>query len=118
MLTGSQVIVLAVPVFLGLIVLEFAWGRARGRNTYALGDAVNSLGLGVLSQISAVFTGLLRLGLYALAFEHLALWRDDAFWTAWYGWLLALLFYDLCYYWLHRLGHEVAVLWAAHVVHH
>ena len=48
MLTGSQVIVLAVPVFLGLIVLEFAWGRARGRNTYALGDAVNSLGLGVL----------------------------------------------------------------------
>ncbi|HPK33412.1 MAG TPA: sterol desaturase family protein, partial [Ottowia sp.] len=118
MLTGSQVIVLAVPVFLGLIVLEFAWGRARGRNTYALGDAVNSLGLGVLSQISAVFTGLLRLGLYVLAFEHLALWRNDAFWTAWYGWLLALLFYDLCYYWLHRLGHEVAVLWAAHVVHH
>ena len=34
------------------------------------------------------------------------------------GWLLALVFYDFCYYWLHRLGHEVAVLWAAHVVHH
>ncbi|TAL80424.1 MAG: fatty acid hydroxylase family protein, partial [Candidimonas sp.] len=28
------------------------------------------------------------------------------------------LFYDLCYYWLHRLGHTSAVLWAAHVVHH
>jgi hypothetical protein len=26
--------------------------------------------------------------------------------------------YDLCYYWLHRLGHEINVLWAAHVVHH
>jgi alkylglycerol monooxygenase len=34
------------------------------------------------------------------------------------GWLLALVFYDFCYYWLHRMGHEVAVLWAAHVVHH
>jgi len=27
-------------------------------------------------------------------------------------------FYDFCYYWLHRMGHESAVLWAAHVVHH
>uniref|UniRef100_UPI002588E286 lysoplasmalogenase family protein n=1 Tax=Diaphorobacter sp. TaxID=1934310 RepID=UPI002588E286 len=30
----------------------------------------------------------------------------------------ALVFYDFCYYWLHRMGHEVAVLWAAHAVHH
>jgi alkylglycerol monooxygenase len=27
-------------------------------------------------------------------------------------------FYDFCYYWLHRAGHEVALFWAAHVVHH
>jgi uncharacterized membrane protein YhhN len=32
--------------------------------------------------------------------------------------VLALLIYDLCYYWYHRAGHEVALLWAAHVVHH
>jgi len=51
-------------------------------------------------------------------FETIALWRNDGFWTAWYGWLLALVFYDFCYYWLHRLGHESAILWAAHVVHH
>src|SRR5574337_1278806 len=25
---------------------------------------------------------------------------------------------DFCYYWLHRLGHRSAVLWAAHVGHH
>jgi alkylglycerol monooxygenase len=27
-------------------------------------------------------------------------------------------FYDFCYYWLHRAGHRVALLWAAHAVHH
>ena len=48
----------------------------------------------------------------------MALWRNDAFWTTWYGWLLALVFYDFCYYWLHRAGHESAIFWAAHVVHH
>jgi hypothetical protein len=33
-------------------------------------------------------------------------------------WAGALLLYDFCYYWLHRCGHEVNLLWAAHVVHH
>ena len=117
-MSPSQIIVLATPVFLLLIALEFAVGWARGRNTYRMADAVSSISLGMLSQTSAVFTALLRIGLYTLLFEHAALWRNDAFWTSPAGWLLALLAYDFCYYWNHRLGHEVGVLWAAHVVHH
>lgn len=117
-MSPSQIIVLATPVFLLLIALEYAWGVARGRNTYRLNDAISSIGLGMLSQISAVFTRLLRVGLYTAVYAHVALWSNEAFWTRWYGWLLALVFYDFCYYWLHRAGHEVAVFWAAHVVHH
>jgi sterol desaturase/sphingolipid hydroxylase (fatty acid hydroxylase superfamily) len=115
--TTSQIIVLATPVFLLLIALEYAVGRARGRNTYRLNDALSSLGLGMLSQVSGgVHGALLRLGIYALCYEHLALarWPSDAVWT----WVVALVFYDFCYYWFHRASHEVAVLWAAHVVHH
>jgi sterol desaturase/sphingolipid hydroxylase (fatty acid hydroxylase superfamily)/uncharacterized membrane protein YhhN len=94
------------------------WGVRRGRNTYRLNDAISSISLGMLSQVSAVLTRLFRVGIYTAVFSSLALWRNDAFWTSWYGWLLALVFYDLCYYALHRAGHEVAVFWAAHVVHH
>ncbi|MDR0227007.1 MAG: lysoplasmalogenase family protein [Burkholderiaceae bacterium] len=114
----SQIIVYATPAFLLLIALEWGISVWRGRNAYRLADAANSISLGMLSQTSAVFTRLLRIGLYTLVFEHLALWRGEAFWTSLPGWLLALLFYDLCYYWMHRMGHEVAVLWAAHAVHH
>ena len=117
-MTPSQVIVLATPVFLLLIALEFAWGWAKGRNTYRLNDAINSISLGVLSQLSAVFTRLLQIGIYSAIYAAVALYPNPEFWNTWYGWLLALLFYDLCYYWLHRMGHESAVLWAAHVVHH
>ena len=117
-MNASQIIVLATPVFLLLIALEFAWGWARGRNTYRLDDALTSIGLGMLSQISAVFTRLLRVGLYTAVYAYVALWPNETFWTRWYGWLLALVFFDFCYYWLHRAGHEVAVFWAAHVVHH
>jgi alkylglycerol monooxygenase len=117
-MSPSQIIVLATPVFFLLIAIEFAWGYKKARNTYRLNDAVNSISLGMLSQISAVFTRLFRVGIYTAIYSTVALWPDTPFWTTWYGWLLALVFYDFCYYWLHRAGHESAVFWAAHVVHH
>jgi len=117
-MSPSQIIVLATPVFFALIAIEVAVAHRRQRSPYRLADAVSSISLGMLSQTSAVFTRLLRVGIYTALFEHMALWRNDAFWTSLPGWLLALLFYDLCYYWLHRMGHESAVLWAAHAVHH
>jgi alkylglycerol monooxygenase len=117
-LSPSQVIVLATPVFFLLIGIEFAWGWLRGRNTYRLNDAISSISLGMLSQVSAVLTRLFRIGIYTAVYGWVALWHNEAFWLSWYGWLLALVFYDFCYYWLHRAGHESAVFWAAHVVHH
>ena len=115
-MTGAQIIVLATPVFLLLIGIEFVVGVARGRNTYRLNDALNSIGLGVMSQLTGVFSGLLTLWIYTVVYTHLAVWRwpDGAAWV----WLVGLVFYDFCYYWHHRCGHTVALLWAAHVVHH
>jgi len=114
--TPAQIIVLATPVFLGAIALELAVGVIRGRNTYRLHDAMASIGLGMMSQLVGLFTRLLAIGVYALAYERVALWHLPADSIA--VWLGALLMYDLCYYWLHRAGHRVGVFWAAHVVHH
>src|SRR5690554_4936002 len=61
----ERIITLATPVFFALIALELAWGVLRGRNTYRIDDAINSIGLGVLSQVSGVFTRVLRIGLSA-----------------------------------------------------
>jgi alkylglycerol monooxygenase len=122
----GKAIVYATPVFIFLMLLELAWGyyvqrRGKGHNTYRLADAINSLSLGMMSQFTAVFTRLLRLGIYTLIYASISLVPLEAakaFWNTWYGWCLALVFYDFCYYWLHRAGHETAILWAAHVVHH
>jgi sterol desaturase/sphingolipid hydroxylase (fatty acid hydroxylase superfamily) len=126
-MSPNQIIVLATPVFFLLIAIEFAISRSRQRRRagtkphYRLSDAINSISLGMLSQVSNVFTGLLRVGIYTAVCASLSLvpaQAADAFWTSPPGWLAALVFYDFCYYWLHRMGHESAVLWAAHVVHH
>ncbi len=113
---GAQIIVLATPVFLVLIALEYVVGVKRGRNTYRAADAMSSIGLGMLSQVMAVFSVALTAGLYAAVFASVSWWQLDA--SAWWVWLLALVLYDLLYYWHHRLGHTVSLFWAAHVVHH
>ena len=109
-------ILYAVPVFLALMALEWGLARRRGLAVYRAGDTVASLSLGIISQLVGVFTKLAALGIYTLVYQHGALWRlpVDSPWV----WLGALLAYDFCYYWQHRLGHTVQILWAAHVVHH
>jgi sterol desaturase/sphingolipid hydroxylase (fatty acid hydroxylase superfamily) len=116
MLTTAQVIVVATPVFLGLIGAEVLIGRWRGRNSYRLPDAMASIGLGIVSQLVAAGTRVFAIGIYSLAYAHLALWQLPT--DAWWVWLAALLAYDLCYYAYHRFGHRVALGWAAHAVHH
>ncbi len=115
-MTPAQVIVFATPVFLALIALELWIGVRRGNNTYRLNDALSSISLGIMSQLVGLFGGVVTFGMYSLVFNSLAWrpWPVDALWT----WPVALLLYDLCYYWKHRFGHTIALMWAAHVVHH
>ena len=114
--TQELIITWATPVFFLLIGIELLVAKLRGREAYASNDAVNSIGLGVISQLVGVFSKLLTIGIYAWCVEHLALFAlPENNLLVWVG---ALLLYDLCYYWLHRAGHRVNILWAAHVVHH
>ena len=119
----GKVIVFATPVFIFLIALEFAWSRrstsrTAGQTTFRLSDAINSISLGMLSQLVGALGKLLSIGPYAAVFDAVALYPRADFWTSAVGLLLALVLYDFCYYWLHRAGHVVALFWAAHVVHH
>ena len=115
-MTSFQIIVAATPVFLALIALEYQVGVARVRNTYRLNDALASMGLGMLGQLANMFTITLNIGIYVWVFANLAPRPLDAG-SPWV-WVAALLGYDFCFYWHHRAGHRVGVLWATHVVHH
>ena len=111
-----KLILYAVPFFFVLIAVELLADRWRGMRTYRLADTVSSLSAGVLSTTTGLLTKGVGLVTYALALEYLALLQlpADSLWV----WLFAFVFYDFCYYWHHRLGHERNVLWAAHSVHH
>ena len=109
-------ILYAVPFFFVLIAAELLADRWRGVSNYRVADAINSISTGVLSTTTGLLTKGVGLVTYAFALKHLALFglSADSIWT----WVFAFVFYDFCYYWLHRMGHERNILWAAHSVHH
>ncbi|MEL7537888.1 MAG: sterol desaturase family protein [Pseudomonadota bacterium] len=118
-----DLIAYAIPFFLLALLAEIAWDRLRGSGYLRLNDAVASLSAGALSTTSGLFTKAIEIAIYALLLEHVAPYPLDPalFDLSWRGvglFLVVLLAWDFLYYWNHRLGHTVNVLWAAHVVHH
>lgn len=112
-----DILLYALPLFLVGMLAEWGWSLWRGRHSYGLADTLSSLSQGLLSQAVAMVTPLLQTGIYAAVQPHIALLPARLWGGAW-GCLAAVLMYDFCDYWLHRVSHESAFFWAAHAVHH
>jgi alkylglycerol monooxygenase len=110
-----SIILYAVPLFFLLIFIEILLEKIKGTNYYRINDSINSLTAGVLSRVTGIVKQLFPLTVYVLVFEQLALFQIT---SSWWMWVTAFVLYDFCYYWKHRFGHEMNILWAAHVVHH
>jgi sterol desaturase/sphingolipid hydroxylase (fatty acid hydroxylase superfamily) len=106
--------ILAIPAFLGLLALEYATARRRGREIQEMRDTATSLSLGVGSLFAGAAWKTAPAGLYFGAHEHALVDLGDGPWA----FAAALVAVDFAYYWFHRLHHEVRVLWASHVPHH
>lgn len=118
-----DLIALAVPFFILSLLVELLVDRWKRTGYYRSNDAINSISAGILSETTAYFTNILKYTIWALIlgkfaiFDMLRSWFD----TSAQGillWVLAAVLWDFCYYWNHRLGHEISILWAAHAVHH
>jgi len=117
----DDLILLVIPAFVVLIGVEFVYGRLAGNNNYRLNDTLSSLSQGLISQAVALCTPLIQYGLYGLLYDWITRQHPTPLWfawSAWYGWLAAFLIYDFSDYWLHRVSHQCAFFWGAHVVHH
>lgn len=112
----SIIITMAVPVFLLLIVIEYFYGQIKGKNNYNLSDTFTSLGLGLISR----FPTMLSLGFQGMVFIYVGSYFNLNLLPIYspITWLVAFVLYDISYYWMHRMHHEIKILWATHSVHH
>jgi alkylglycerol monooxygenase len=118
-----DLIAIAVPFFLLALLIELVVDRIRGTGYFRATDAINSLSAGTLSTTFGYFTKIVPTVIWAYAFQEFALidmplaWFDTSV-SGLLLWLVAMVAWDFCYYWSHRCGHEVSILWASHAVHH
>ena len=119
-MSGSLLIfVVAIPIFVISIIVEFWLAYRAQRALYNTADTLTNLQLGTGQLLVGLITKAPLLALYHLVY----LWGQGVgipSWdvSSWPLWVLGFLVMDCAYYWFHRLSHEVNFLWAAHAVHH
>ncbi len=104
----------AIPFFLAMLALEAFVARREGRPVFEGRDTLASLATGVGSVFVGLAWGGTLLAIYYALYSitPLRVGHSPLAWGA------ALLADDFCYYWFHRVHHEVRFFWAAHVTHH
>lgn len=111
----SQYYALGIPLY-GVLMMFEAWlGRRRRVRVYRLADDLGNLACGMGQILAGLFLGPLMLSLYSFGYE-LRVFTMPA--KSPLTWLLSAVLVDLCYYFYHRAGHRLRVLWAVHNVHH
>lgn len=110
-----NVLAFAVPLFIGLMLLEYFIARKKKLQYFNLHNSIANISIGIAERLCDVLvTG-------AFYFVYDGLQKRYGLFNIKPGvflWVLLLLCTDLLWYWYHRLAHEINILWAVHVVHH
>ena len=126
-------------VFIAGNLIEFIYANLRNKSYYSFQALVINFSIALLQQLSDVFNKVIFfLGFYYVQ-QHYSIQKltglqeiqaDVPFtilnefpffsinFYMLFIWLFILVIADFCQYWLHRLSHEVNIMWAGHIVHH
>ncbi|HLP65635.1 sterol desaturase family protein [Flavobacterium sp.] len=108
-------IALAVPFFIFFMLLEYFISVKRNKKTHQFNESIANLNVGIVERITDLLTTGSFFFVFSWLHQNFALFHIE---NNWLSWLLLFLATDLVWYWYHRLGHEVNIFWAAHIVHH
>ena len=103
------------PIALIFILLEIAACFVFKRKLITFNEAVANFGTQLGNQTTNI---LVMVGVF---FVYGYLWENFRIFTIpinWWSSILLLLGVDFVFYWVHRWGHEINILWAAHSPHH
>jgi len=115
-LSADQLQVLAVPVFLLAIGIEFYWDKYKELGLYKTKDLGASLGMLVITALVELLPKILAFAAFYYLHEISPL--RDVVGRQWWAWGVLFFMDDFSYYWFHRMNHEVRFFWAGHVSHH
>tara|TARA_R110000868_G_scaffold136049_1_gene348783 strand:- start:7048 stop:8280 length:1233 start_codon:yes stop_codon:yes gene_type:complete len=106
--------VLTIPILL-LVLAEFLYCLIKKNGMYTFQDSISSLGTAILNQCTNVVVATMFFPAYSWINNNFALTNPEA---SWMSFVLLFLGVDFLFYWFHRAGHSINILWAAHMPHH
>jgi len=108
-------IILSIPIYFGLILIEWIYDLIKKKGIYRLADAYANISSGIFEQITGVFIKVFAIGIYVIFYDNFRIMEIP---TTWPYLILMWLAVDFSYYWAHRWSHTVNLFWLGHVVHH
>ncbi len=109
-------VAVAIPAFFIFLGLEYVAAiRQKKQHIFKFDSSVANLTIGIAERLLNLFITTSFYGAFVFVYERFALWQIP---NTWWVWVILLLATDLVWYWYHRLGHEINLFWAAHIVHH
>lgn len=113
--TYGKILLIAMPAFLVLVLLEKWYGWYKGMDTVRNMDMISSLSSGITNVTKDVLGLSIAIISYGWMVDKLALTHiDSGFWT----YFIAFMALDFSGYWVHRIAHEYNLFWNNHIVHH
>ena len=104
----GQILTIAIPVFLGLVLFEKAYGYFRGADKTPVMDMISSLLSGVTNAVKDVLGLSISILSYAWMVNHWAFFRVEPSWGVY---LFVFVVLDFQGYLVHRWAHEINFFW-------
>ena len=105
-----------LPAFFLFVGLEYiAAIRSNKKHLFKYDSSVANFSVGIAERLLNLFISGSFFALFKHVYDNYSLFDIP---NVWWVWVLLLLTTDFIWYWYHRLGHEVNLLWGAHIVHH
>ncbi|MGM0946319.1 MAG: sterol desaturase family protein [Bacteroidota bacterium] len=111
----GQILLIAMPAFFGLVLLEKFYGIWKGNDTVPLNDMIASLSSGITNVTKDVLGLSLAVISYQWLHSKLGFFQIEATWLVY---LIAFFALDFAGYWTHRIAHEYNLFWNNHIIHH
>ncbi|MEO1052292.1 MAG: sterol desaturase family protein [Bacteroidota bacterium] len=119
MQTYANALLIAIPSFLLLIIIETVYDhfrkKRRDESTYKALDTISSLSSGVTNVLKDSLGLLVIIISYPFMVDNLALIEIESTWLVV---LIGFIAKDFAGYWTHRVTHSVNCFWNRHIIHH
>jgi sterol desaturase/sphingolipid hydroxylase (fatty acid hydroxylase superfamily) len=111
----GKILLIAMPLFLLLIIIEKLYGISKGEDSVPYMDSVSSVSSGITNAVKDVLGLSVTFISYQWLVSKVAIFDLEP--TA-FTYAIAFIAIDFYGYWTHRLAHQINFLWNKHAIHH